>query len=114
MLRAQDLNYKDEDRINNALPEEYYSKLAQRVKLMANGTLPPYGRWISGYYFNSALLRLGARFESPAIGRNVSFDQAVESLCELVTVLNGRKDQLADSCTKFPGWKASRNAAPRN
>ena len=61
LIRAQELAY--EDRLGEELPAEYYPKLRERIAKMANGTLPPRGRWISGYYFNSALLRLGAARE---------------------------------------------------
>lgn len=57
LLMAERLGY--EDRIG-ALPDEYYDALRIRVQRMAGGTLPAHGRWISGYYFNSALMRIGA------------------------------------------------------
>lgn len=56
-LRAEQLGYQDR---NGPLPDEYYDALRIRVQRMAGGTLPPHGRWISGYYFNSALMRIGA------------------------------------------------------
>ena len=61
LIRAEQLGYKD--RIGEELPPEYYAKLSERVRRMAAGKLPPHGRWLSGYYFNSALLRLGAARE---------------------------------------------------
>lgn len=61
LIRAEELQYLD--RIDEELPKEYYAKLSERVQKMTAGTLPPRGRWISGYYFNSALLRLGAARE---------------------------------------------------
>lgn len=57
LIRAEELEYID--RVGQELPPKYYVKLSERVARMAGGTLPPYGRWIAGYYFNSALLRLG-------------------------------------------------------
>ncbi|HVS05761.1 MAG TPA: hypothetical protein VHK65_06300 [Candidatus Dormibacteraeota bacterium] len=54
-MRADQLGYKDR---SFALPGDYYEHLAARAKWMAKGSLPPYGLWISGYYFNSGLLRL--------------------------------------------------------
>lgn len=53
-MRAEQLGYQDRD---FALPDDYYEKLRERHR-MAEGTLPPHGRWISGYYFNSGLIRL--------------------------------------------------------
>jgi hypothetical protein len=61
LIRAEQLKYQD--RIGTELPHEYYSRLGERVKRMETGTLPQHGRWLSGYYFNSALLRLGAARE---------------------------------------------------
>jgi hypothetical protein len=61
LIRAEQLQYLD--RINEELPLEYYTKLSERILKMTAGTLPPRGRWIAGYYFNSALLRLGAARE---------------------------------------------------
>src|SRR5947209_8105872 len=58
LIRAEQLEYID--RMDEALPPEYYTKLSERIAKMTAGTLPPRGRWIAGYYFNSALLRLGA------------------------------------------------------
>ncbi|MBI4479228.1 MAG: hypothetical protein HY651_04310 [Acidobacteria bacterium] len=57
LIRADDLDYQDRP---DPLPDEYYDTLHNRVMKMSEGTLPPKGRWLSGYYFNSALLRLGA------------------------------------------------------
>lgn len=54
-MRAEQLGYQDR---SFALPDDYYEHLAMRAKRMAKGTLPPHGLWISGYYFNSGLLRL--------------------------------------------------------
>src|SRR5205823_1041473 len=54
-MRAQQLGYKDR---SFPLPNDYYEFLAARSKRMAKGTLPPHGLWISGYYFNSGILRL--------------------------------------------------------
>jgi hypothetical protein len=41
------------------------------------------------------------------MGRRITYEQAVESLCELVYVLGQRSAELSDSETKFPKW--SRN-----
>jgi hypothetical protein len=57
LIRADQLAYQDRD---EELPPEYYPKLSERVRKMRAGTLPPHGLWISGYYFNSALMRLAA------------------------------------------------------
>ena len=57
LLRAEQLGYQDRA---GRLPDEYYEALRKRVQRMAGGTLPPHGRWISGFYFNSALMRIGA------------------------------------------------------
>lgn len=57
LIQARHVGY--EDRLE-ALPDDYYPKLSKRVARMAAGTLPPHGRWISGYYFNSGLMRLHA------------------------------------------------------
>ncbi len=62
LLKAQAMDYRGRDE-DEELPPAYYVKLSERVKRMASGTLPPKGRWISGYYFNSALMRLGAARE---------------------------------------------------
>jgi len=56
LIRARQLEYEDRP---GPLPPEYYTALSQRVARMVAGTLPPRGRWISGYYFNSAILRIG-------------------------------------------------------
>jgi len=61
LIRAEQLEYLD--RMDEELPPEYYKKLSERIAKMTAGTLPPRGRWIAGYYFNSALLRLGAARE---------------------------------------------------
>ena len=143
LIRAQELAYKD--RMDEELPPEYYPKLTERVAKMANGTLPPRGRWISGYYFNSALLRLGAAREmttklfnsldkrkshvgpslnpkhldsvykeylrlkhdlrSLRLGRDVTFEQAVQGLVELIDVLGKRREELSDPETTFPAWE---------
>jgi hypothetical protein len=42
------------------------------------------------------------------IGRRVTYEQAVESLCELVRVLGERRAELSDSQTKFPKWPKKR------
>ena len=57
LIKADQLAYQDRD---EELPPEYYAKLSERVRKMRAGTLPPRGLWISGYYFNSALMRLAA------------------------------------------------------
>ena len=57
LIKANELEYQDRD---EELPPEYYPKLSERVRKMSEGTLPPRGFWISGYYFNSALMRLAA------------------------------------------------------
>lgn len=146
LIRAQQLEYID--RLGEELPPEYYIKLGERLAKMTAGTLPPRGRWLSGYYFNSALLRLGAAREitnrllnkldegktipgpslkpislddvyreycslkhnlrSLRVGRNVSFEQAIQALVELVEVLGKRKGELSDPNTKFPLWKQAR------
>lgn len=143
LIRAKQLEYID--RLGEELPAKYYIKLAERVAKMTGGTLPPRGRWLSGYYFNSALLRLGAAREityrllnkldkgnrtpgpnlkpisldeiyreycslkhnlrSLRVGRNVSFEQAVQAFVELVDLLNKRKGELSDPNTKFPTWQ---------
>lgn len=54
LIRASQLGYQDRP---GALPKDYFEKLRERVRRMAVGALPRYGRWISGYYFNSAILR---------------------------------------------------------
>lgn len=59
-IEAQRLKY---DNREDPLPPEYYKKLSERTKKMASGTLPQHGRWLSGYYFNSGLMRLGAARE---------------------------------------------------
>lgn len=147
-LKARELKYQDDDRIGKALPDDYYGKLACRIRRMAEGTLPPRGRWISGYYFNSALFRLGAAraiardlfnavdklnktkgknlaesrtdqlyeeyrklkhaLRALRTGRNITFAQAVESLANLVDVLESRKVQFVHARTKFPTWKNTR------
>lgn len=56
LIRARQLEYEDRP---GPLPPEYYTVLSQRVARMVAGTLPPRGRWMSGYYFNSAILRIG-------------------------------------------------------
>jgi hypothetical protein len=146
LIRAQELEYQD--RVGEELPPEYYGKLSERIAKMANGTLPPHGRWISGYYFNSALLRLGAAREmtkrlldsldkrnprkgsnlkpigldtiyaeycslkhnlrSLRLGRNITLQQVVGGLVELVDVLSKRRDELSDPNTKFPAWEHKR------
>lgn len=143
LIRAEQLEYID--RVDVELPPEYYNKLTERIARMANGTLPPRGRWISGYYFNSALLRLGAAREitkrlldsldkhkpdagpnlkpmpsdtiyeeyrslkhdlrSLGMGRNVTFEQTLQALAELIGILCRRRDELCDVNTKFPSWK---------
>lgn len=55
LMRAEQVGYEDR---SFKLPSDYYTHLAERAKRMANGTLPWHGRWISGYYFNSGLVRL--------------------------------------------------------
>lgn len=45
------------------LPPKYYEKLSSRVQRMTAGTLPPHGLWITGYYLNSAIFRIGAARE---------------------------------------------------
>lgn len=145
LICAEKLEYKDRE-AEEELPWEYYIKLSERVKKMAAGTLPPHGRWISGYYFNSALLRIGIardqirhllssldkknktiyQDQKPSLreadidelhreyrklkhelrglreGRRIKFDQAVEALVELISVLEARKSVLSDPTTKFP------------
>ena len=142
LIRAEQLEYIHR---GEALPPEYYPKLSERVARMTAGTLPPHGRWIAGYYFNSALLRLGAAREitkrlldkldkgklppgpnlksmsldcvyaeycslkhdlrSLRVGRNVTFEHALQALDELIAVLEKRRTQLSDPNTKFPAWK---------
>jgi hypothetical protein len=98
LIRADQLKYQDEDRIGKELPPEYYSKLSERVRRMSSGTLPPHGRWLSGYYFNSGLLRLGAAREmtqkllayldkgKPHVGSNiaqVTVDDVYQEYCSI-------------------------------
>jgi len=54
-MRAEQFGYKDR---SFALPDNYYEYLGARARWMANGKLPSHGLWISGYYFNSGLIRL--------------------------------------------------------
>lgn len=146
LIRAEQLQYVD--RIGEELPPEYYRKLSERIEKMTAGTLPPKGRWIAGYYFNSALLRLGAareitkrlldnldkgkRYPGPnlkpkesdklyleycsfkhdlrslRVGRDVTFEQALQALDELIEVFSKRRAQLADPNTRFPAWEKNR------
>src|SRR5439155_9119091 len=57
LMVARQLGYIDR---SEPLPDDYYEHLSLRTRRMAEGTLPPHGRWISGYYFNSGLMRLWA------------------------------------------------------
>jgi hypothetical protein len=139
-MRAQQLGYKDR---SFPLPNDYYEFLAARSKRMAKGTLPPHGLWISGYYFNSGILRLwsardqlqrlqrsiaGRRGDVEAIPtklqdeaerlkhelsglgdkRELSFDEAVQRLDELVSIADQVKDVLNDPSVKIPKMKSRR------
>lgn len=42
------------------------------------------------------------------MGRRVTYEQAVEGLCELVRVLEQRRAELSDPQTKFPKWSKNR------
>ncbi len=146
LVRAGQLGYKE--RIGKALSAKYYEKLNRLASGMAKGVLPDDRPWLAGYYFNSALFRLGAAREmtsklltsldkrkatkgsivTPAgldrvydeycslkhdlrslrMGRRVTFEQAMESLSELVYVLSLRRTELSDARTKFPRWSKSR------
>lgn len=55
LMRAEQLGFQERE---FSLPPDYYEKLAERTTRMAHGTLPWHGLWISGYYFNSGLIRL--------------------------------------------------------
>jgi len=147
LIRAHDLDYQDRP---DPLSDEYYNTLHDRVMKMSEGTLPPKGRWLSGYYFNSALLRLGASADktdgilrllerqtkrvdkqskrlSPRLelnkvlgecrllkhdlaglgqGRRVKFDEAVEALYNLVSVLEKQESLLCNPAARFPRMKA--------
>jgi hypothetical protein len=111
---------------------------------MGNGTLPPRGRWLSGYFFNSALLRIAAarhqtegllralgrqageasalitledRFaeisfdsnqlkhdrEGVGAGRTAMWNEAVESLCELLAVLEANRE--SSRRRQYPGGR---------
>ena len=143
---AGQLGYRE--RVGKTLSAKYYDKLSQLAGVIAEGELPDDRPWLAGYYFNSALFRLGAAREitsklltsldkrkttkgsntTPAeldrvydeycslkhdlrslrMGRRVTFEQAVQSLDELVRVLNERRGELSDPKTKFPPWSKSR------
>jgi hypothetical protein len=82
LIKANELEYQDRD---EELPPEYYPKLSERVRKMREGTLPPRGLWISGYYFNSALMRLAAvRDQLRRVLREIN-NQRPGSVAELPT-----------------------------
>lgn len=139
LIKANQLEYQDR---KVELPPEYYPKLSERVRKMGDGTLPPRGLWISGYYFNSALLRLaagrdqlrrvlskvnkqrpgavqelptddlheeGGRLKHQLSGlkkRNVQFDNAVEALEEMLSIIGGHRDILNDQTIEIPEMPA--------
>jgi hypothetical protein len=133
-MRAEQLGYKDRP---FELPANYYERVGARAKWMAKGRLPPYGLWISGYFFNSGILRLWSahdqleRLEDDIAGRRagpsrapaklrleanrlkhqlsglgekreLTFDEAVGFLVELVAIVDQQRSLLTDPAVAIP------------
>jgi hypothetical protein len=56
---AEELNYRDRP---STLGLKYRARLISRAEALASARLCKSGRWLAGYYFNSALLRIAASY----------------------------------------------------
>jgi hypothetical protein len=60
LLKAEELQYDDR---HVALPDDYWQFPIKRAKQMAEtGTTRAEGKWLAGFYFNSAILRIAASY----------------------------------------------------
>jgi hypothetical protein len=63
--RALSLGWSDQSRPQPGQP--YHDELIEVAADIANGDVPTQQRWLAGYYFNSALLRLSALGDHVAV-----------------------------------------------
>jgi len=56
---AKEFGYKNRP---SALGPKYHARLTTRASSLARATICTDGRWLAGYYFNSALLRIAASY----------------------------------------------------
>jgi adenylate kinase family enzyme len=80
LLVAQELGYADRD---SALPENYWTAPQKRAGDMAIGIVRKDGKWASGFFFNSALLRIAADYHR-VLQLLTGKDESVPKLVELV------------------------------
>lgn len=84
LAMAEKCGYQDRP---GSLPQEYWDEMKQRCLHASKGKLPRPGRWLGGWYFNSALQRIAAareKFQGAAKRRQRTLQRSVATQPEHV------------------------------